>query len=156
MEKPAGWKKGGYDALRRRGRPFSSLRALLPNVSEADNAAAVLFHAVSYINDLRTKIQQLESQLPNEEEVTSKGVEVEVVVEVEIVGGDKAVVRVETQGVRYAEARVMEALRDLELKLHHATISNLNNVTCQRLVVGLPSPQQTTQKGELTKISNKN
>ncbi|XP_022144464.1 transcription factor bHLH14-like [Momordica charantia] len=135
---------------------FSSLRSLLPNASNSDNSeAAVLSDAVSYINELQVKMEDLESHLDvkksNPEDEATSGAKksvMEVEVEVKIIGLDRAVVRIQTKNMSYAVARLMEALRDLELKVHHATMCNSNDITLQDLVIGLPPQVETTEEDQ--------
>ncbi|XP_052211295.1 transcription factor MYC3-like [Diospyros lotus] len=62
---------------------------------------------------------------------TAAGLEVEV----KIVGPN-AVVRVQSENVDYPAARLMVALQELELPVHHASISTVNDLMLQDLVVG--------------------
>lgn len=126
---------------------FSSLRSVVPNVSRMDKAS-LLSDAVSYINELQLKISEMESrvvkkkgveEMEEEEEATSRDRREKVIeIDVKIIGGDQAVIRVQTKNVSYAVAKLMEALRDLELKVQHASMSNLQDLTLQDLVVGIP------------------
>ena len=54
--------------------------------------------------------------------------------EVKIIGEDQAVIKVQTKNVSYAMTKLMEALRDLEVKVHHASMSNLQDMTLEDLV----------------------
>lgn len=137
---------------------FYALRAVVPNVSRMDKAS-LLSDAVSYINELKSKIGDLESQLQRE----SKKVKQEVTdatdnlstttsvdhsspsgcggslleVEVKIVGCD-AMIRVQSENANYPSARLMAAMRDLELHIHHASMSTVNELMLQDAVVRVP------------------
>lgn len=137
---------------------FYALRAVVPNVSRMDKAS-LLSDAVSYINELKSKIGDLESQLQRE----SKRVKQEVTdatdnlstttsvdhsspsgcggslleVEVKIVGCD-AMIRVQSENANYPSARLMAAMRDLELHIHHASLSTVNDLMLQDVVVRVP------------------
>ncbi|KAI3441705.1 BHLH domain-containing protein [Psidium guajava] len=137
---------------------FYALRAVVPNVSRMDKAS-LLSDAVSYINELKSKMGDLESQLQRE----SKKVKQEVTdatdnlstttsvdhsspsgcggssleVEVKIVGCD-AMIRVQSENASYPSARLMGAIRDLELHIHHASMSTVNDLMLQDVVVRVP------------------
>ncbi|PON75479.1 Basic helix-loop-helix transcription factor [Parasponia andersonii] len=154
---------------------FYALRAVVPNVSRMDKAS-LLSDAVSYINELKAKIDELESQLlvqqketnnnwkrvklemadnldnqstttsvdqarPNNNNSTSSGsaavVAAGVEVEVKIVGTD-AMIRVQSENVNYPSARLMGALRELEFHVHHASVSTINELMLQDVVVKVP------------------
>ncbi|XAR53920.1 hypothetical protein NMG60_11028863 [Bertholletia excelsa] len=134
---------------------FYALRAVVPNVSRMDKAS-LLSDAVSYINELKAKVQDLESQLQreskklkveladtwadNQSTTTSMDetrTDVPVEVEVKVVGAD-AMIRVQSKNVNYPTARLMDALRDLELPVHHASMSSVNDLMLQDVVTKAP------------------
>lgn len=139
---------------------FYALRAVVPNVSRMDKAS-LLADAVSYIGELKTKVNELESQLHQRErkklkmernEVTgnqspttatssvvdqSSGAGVQLEVEVKMVASD-AMIRVQSENVSYPSARLMSALRDLEIQVHHASMSSINDLMLQDVVVRVP------------------
>lgn len=142
---------------------FYALRSVVPNVSRMDKAS-LLADAVSYINNLKAKVEELESQVQRE----SKKARVIVVesagdttidnnsstitcindirpnsnsnnpilleVEVKMVGPD-ALIRVQSQNCNYPGAKLMEALRELELQLHHASMSRVDELMVQDVVI---------------------
>ncbi|XP_019154218.1 PREDICTED: transcription factor MYC2-like isoform X3 [Ipomoea nil] len=130
---------------------FYALRSVVPNVSRMDKAS-LLSDAVSYINELKGKVEELECQLQLRE---SKKVKVEAVgdnqstssaassvaspvdVEVKIVGPD-AMIRVQSENANYPSAKLMNGLRELELAVHHASISSVNDIMLQDIVVKVP------------------
>nr|WDQ29614.1 transcription factor MYC5 [Santalum album] len=144
---------------------FYALRAVVPNVSRMDKAS-LLADAVSYISELKAKVEDLESQLPhpakkpkrtatetveNQSTITSTAsVEqaargaaatttssVALEVEVKIVGPE-AMIRVQSENVNSPSARLMNALRDLEFQLHHGSMSCVNDLMLQDVVVQVP------------------
>nr|WKE35230.1 basic helix-loop-helix family protein [Rosa persica] len=152
---------------------FYALRAVVPNVSRMDKAS-LLSDAVSYINDLKAKVDELESKLQRE----SKKVKVEMAdnqdnqsttttasveqtqtvgpdinntnngsgleIEVKIVGTD-AMIRVQSENVNYPSARLMTAMRDLEFRIHHASLSSINDLMLQDIVVKVPDNMRTEE-----------
>ncbi|XVF33101.1 hypothetical protein REPUB_Repub17cG0139200 [Reevesia pubescens] len=151
---------------------FYALRAVVPNVSRMDKAS-LLSDAVSYINELKAKIEELESQLQRE----CKKVKVEMVdamdnqstttsvdqaagpstnsssgtagsgsLELDIkILGDDAMIRVQSENVNYPAARLMGALRDLEFQVHHASMSCVNELMLQDIVVRVPDGLRTEE-----------
>ncbi|XP_050385515.1 transcription factor MYC2 [Argentina anserina] len=153
---------------------FYALRAVVPNVSRMDKAS-LLSDAVSYIKDLKVKVEELESKLQRE----SKKVKVEMAdnldnqsttttasveqtqtvslddnnntnngsgleIEVKIVGTD-AMIRVQSENVNYPSARLMTAMRDLEFHIQHASLSNINDLMLQDIVVKVPDNMKSEE-----------
>ncbi|MBA0700585.1 hypothetical protein Goari_022274 [Gossypium aridum] len=153
---------------------FYALRAVVPNVSRMDKAS-LLSDAVSYINDLKAKIDELESRLQRE----CKKVKVEMVdtmdnqsttttttseeeqqatrpsysspgtgsgIELEVkIMVNDAMIRVHSENVNYPAARLMGALRDLEFQVHHASMSSVKDLMLQDIVVRLPDGLRTEE-----------
>ncbi|KAL8208108.1 hypothetical protein R6Q57_007520 [Mikania cordata] len=145
---------------------FYTLRSVVPNVSKMDKAS-LLADAVCYINELKHKVKELESQLlqgvvidddhhgyrkikkvkvETPETMTvvsgmkSKGNnsgEVEVKVEVKMVGED-AMIRMQSGSMDWPAARLMDALRQMDAKVHHASMSCVNEVMLQDVVIRIP------------------
>ncbi|KAI3449307.1 hypothetical protein Pfo_005972 [Paulownia fortunei] len=138
---------------------FYALRSVVPNVSRMDKAS-LLSDAVSYIKELKSKVEELESQLQR----GMKKVKTETVdmldnqstttyvdqirpmissssslleVEVRIAGID-GMIRVQSDKVNYPVTRLMNAIRDLELQVHHASMSCLNDLMLQDVVIRVP------------------
>lgn len=166
---------------------FYALRAVVPNVSRMDKAS-LLSDAVSYINELKAKIDDLESQLVQKDQTNNnnnKKVKLEIAdnldnqstttsvdqtrpnnsnsssggsasgcggsgieVEVKIVGTD-AMIRVQSENVNYPSARLMGALRELEFQVHHASVSTINDLMLQDVVVKVPDQGMTTDQEAL-------
>lgn len=139
---------------------FYALRSVVPNVSKMDKAS-LLSDAVDYINELKSKIEDLESVQQKE----SKKVKMETMeivdnnsatttstvvdqkrpcnvnafeIDVKIIGND-AMVRVQSENVNHPGARLMSVLKDLEFQVHHASISTVNEVMVQDVVVRIPN-----------------
>jgi len=149
---------------------FYALRSVVPNVSKMDKAS-LLSDAVDYINELKTKIKDLESMQQKE----SKKVKVETMrivdnnsatatstvvdqnkpscstnlialeIDVKIIGND-AMVRVQSENVNHPSARLMCVLKDLEFQVHHASISTVNEVIMvQDVIVKVPNEMRNQE-----------
>lgn len=135
---------------------FYALRAVVPNVSKMDKAS-LLGDAISYINELKSKLQnvesdkeelkrQLESQkkelstkeLKNDNlKVSSHGGSINVIdmdIDVKIIGWD-AMIRVQCSKKNHPAAKLMVALRELDLDVHHASVSVVNDLMIQQATV---------------------
>ncbi|KAL6005709.1 hypothetical protein ACLOJK_006280 [Asimina triloba] len=127
---------------------FYALRSVVPNVSRMDKAS-LLADAVTYINELKTKVEELQSELrkdhkkvkreimeraaPASESPFKNGA---VEIEVKIIGSD-AMIRMQSKNLEHPAARMMDALRDLELTVHHASVSSVKDLVLQDVVVRL-------------------
>ncbi|PHT74765.1 hypothetical protein T459_22042 [Capsicum annuum] len=146
---------------------FYALRSVVPNVSRMDKAS-LLSDAVSYINQLKARVDELESQLidsnnkklkiitesssaDNQSTTTSPDDQVVIKanstaapaeVEVKIVGTD-AMIRVQSENVDYPSAKLMNALQHLQMQVHHASISTVNNLAIHDVVVRIPQGLST-------------
>ncbi|KAG6482583.1 transcription factor MYC2-like [Zingiber officinale] len=108
---------------------FYALRAVVPNVSKMDKAS-LLADAVAYINELRIKAETLESEKKTldsklnrtnrESTTTAKDAAAEV--EVKVLGREAMIV-VECDRRREAAARVMVALRELDVEVSYANVT---------------------------------
>ncbi|MBA0645946.1 hypothetical protein Goklo_013973 [Gossypium klotzschianum] len=139
---------------------FYALRSVVPTVSKMDKAS-LLSDAVAYIKELRSKIDKLDVKL----KVQSQKAKLNAInvsnnqrnastfdstrptydygpntmeVDVKIIGSE-AMIRVQCPDVNYPAARLMDALRDLELHVHHASVSTVNELVLQDVVVILPA-----------------
>ncbi|MCL7025499.1 hypothetical protein MKW94_000306 [Papaver nudicaule] len=157
---------------------FYALRAVVPNVSRMDKAS-LLADAVSYINELKAKVDELESQVrieynkvkvekiesvgSHENGVTStdsttynscsedsKAVLLET--EVKILGSD-AMIRVQSENLNYPSARLMNALRDLKCQVHHASVSSVKDLMLQDVVVRIPDELKNEKTLEAALLS---
>ncbi|XP_022738037.1 transcription factor MYC2-like [Durio zibethinus] len=140
---------------------FYALRSVVPNVSKMDKAS-LLSDTVAYIKELKSKIDELQTKLQAQSQ-RSKSYAINVfdnqisttssfdntrpfsnygpktmAVCVKIIGSD-AMIRVQCPDVNYPAARLMDALRDLELHIHHASVSHVNELVLQDVVVRVPT-----------------
>ncbi|KAI3719575.1 hypothetical protein L6452_20477 [Arctium lappa] len=195
IQKKKGKKPGGRDppvnhveAERQRreklNQRFYALRSVVPNVSRMDKAS-LLADAVCYINELKAKVDLLESQLQSRSnhQGKTKKVKLEVAdtadnplqnsntcglyqtrvsmkptskinnnkvttknlnnvsgfgeVEVKIVGED-AMIRVQSGNANLPAAKLMDALREMKAQIQHASMSCVNEIMLQDVVVRIP------------------
>ncbi|KAM3276831.1 hypothetical protein ACQJBY_044933 [Aegilops geniculata] len=143
------------DKLNRR---FCDLRAAVPTVSRMDKAS-LLADAAAYIAELRARVARLEDESKqaaaarwdtNSASFGGGGASFQhflagdETVEVRMVGRDAAAVRVTTAAgsAPHAPARLMSALRSLELQVQHACVSRVQGATVQDVVVDVPTALQ--------------
>ncbi|CAA7043016.1 unnamed protein product [Microthlaspi erraticum] len=139
---------------------FYSLRAVVPNVSKMDKAS-LLGDAISYINELKSKLLKAESDkeelqkkielmrkevgngksLVKERKVKDRkaldqdsGVTIEMEIDVKIIGWD-AMIRIQCSKRDHPGAKFMEALKELELEVNHASLSVVNEFMIQQATV---------------------
>lgn len=147
---------------------FYALRAVVPNVSKMDKAS-VLADATACIEQLRSKVQELEIGNKNllarldresvggsyEDEEDIKDIEPtglsmaaasksstavvcphgKITINVRFLVGREAIIRVESSKDNYPVAKMMMALQDLQLEVHHSTVAVVQDVLCQTIVV---------------------
>ncbi|KAL6846757.1 hypothetical protein ACP4OV_024205 [Aristida adscensionis] len=136
-------------------RRFCDLRAAVPTVSRMDKAS-LLADAAAYIAELRGRVARLEAEArqraaaarweppvaaaaaPSSSGGAAAGEEA---LEVRMLGPDAAAVRA-TSSAPHAPARLMGALRALELRVQHACVSRVHGVTVQDVVVDVPAAVQ--------------
>ncbi|KAI9081244.1 hypothetical protein K1719_036816 [Acacia pycnantha] len=131
---------------------FYALRSAVPNVSKMDKAS-LLSDAVTYINELKAKIEELETKFKKTEEeealattyyshssseASAIGVEVNIV-------GTEAMIRVQCLDVNHPAKRLMDALRQLDFHVHHASVSKVKDLMLQDVVVRVPNNFMTAQ-----------
>ncbi|XP_077237623.1 transcription factor MYC2-like [Tasmannia lanceolata] len=149
---------------------FYALRAVVPNVSKMDKAS-LLGDAISYINELKTKLQNLELDkegLQSQIDVTKKellnkesrnsvsdqelktsnlgmgkctGVEIEV----KIMGWE-AMIRIQCNKKNHPAARLMAALKELDLEVHYASVSVVKDLMSQQATVKMSSRIYTQEQ----------
>ena len=141
---------------------FYALRAVVPNVSKMDKAS-LLGDAIAYINELKSKVHSSESdkeelraqvellqkQLctstgtgtgkgggapPTPELSTTKIIIDNTDIDVKIIGRD-AMIRVQCSKKNHPAAKLMVALRELDLDVHHASVSVVNDLMIQQATV---------------------
>ncbi|XP_076957425.1 transcription factor bHLH14-like [Bidens hawaiensis] len=181
-------KKGGKTPLnhvvaerRRReklNQRFYALRSIVPNVSKMDKAS-LLGDSVCYINELKAKVEELESKLEinNHRKLKKLKVEMSIMnadtapiqatkiyntankrktieVDVKMVGED-AMIRVQSESEDWADSKLMDALREMEAKVHHASLSCVNDVMLQDVVTRISGFTQDEVKSYLlTRLNN--
>lgn len=131
---------------------FYALRSAVPNVSKMDKAS-LLSDAVTYIGELKAKVDELEGRLKvytnksKEEEggnmvamqSTSSSGRSSTVGRVEVnIVGTEAMIRVQCVDENHPAARLMDALRHLDLHIHHASVSRVKDLMLQDVVVRVP------------------
>ncbi|CAO2207477.1 unnamed protein product [Urochloa humidicola] len=129
------------DKLNRR---FCELRAAVPTVSRMDKAS-LLADAAAYIAELRGRVEALEVEAKRAaaaafaSTVAPPAGVVEEKLEVRMVGHEAAALR-QTTAARHATARLMAALRSLDLAVQHACVCRVGGgVTVQDAVVDVPA-----------------
>lgn len=133
---------------------FYALRAVVPNVSKMDKAS-LLGDAIAYINDLKSKLQTMESNqsdlrtqletLKNESSGkyssplgSNKPEIADIEVDVKVIGRD-AMIRIQCGKKNHPAARLMATLKELDLELHHASVSVVNELMIQQATVKMGS-----------------
>ncbi|XP_044503291.1 LOW QUALITY PROTEIN: transcription factor MYC2-like [Mangifera indica] len=144
---------------------FYALRAVVPNVSKMDKAS-LLGDAISYINELKNKLQNaeadkedLQNQLESMKREFGGGKEsrpgpttsdqdlkmsnhasklIDMDIEVRIIGLD-AMIRIQSSKKNHPAAKLMAALKELDLEVHHASMSVVNELMIQQATVKIGS-----------------
>ncbi|MQL81467.1 hypothetical protein Taro_013928 [Colocasia esculenta] len=135
---------------------FYALRSVVPNVSRMDKAS-LLADAVSYIKDLRARVEALEAESKPRRgtiRATSSSTTTAVCdsrngggaadgMELEVrMMGVEALIRATSESLHHPWASLMEALRDLDLRVHHASMSMVKGIMLQDVVVRVPARLQ--------------
>ncbi|KAJ8568249.1 hypothetical protein K7X08_020971 [Anisodus acutangulus] len=149
---------------------FYALRAVVPNVSKMDKAS-LLGDAISYINELKSKLQNteldredLKSQVeelaskdsrrpggpppPNQDLKMSSYTGSKIVdldIDVKIIGWD-AMIRIQCNKKNHPAARLMAALMELDLDVHHASVSVVNELMIQQATVKMLGSRRFTEE----------
>ncbi|CAK8561748.1 unnamed protein product [Lathyrus sativus] len=157
---------------------FYALRAVVPNVSKMDKAS-LLGDAISYINELKSKLQGLESskgELEKELDTTRKELEIatkkpvllneeekektnnnskliDLDIDVKIMGWD-AMIRIQCSKKNHPAAKLMAALKELDLDVNHASVSVVNDLMIQQASINMGS-RFYTQEQLLSVLSSK-
>jgi len=131
-------------------RLFCELRAAVPTVSRMDKAS-VLADATTYIAQLRQRVEQLEADAKKKAAAAalttvapshsfSSSSSLGEKLEVRMVGTEAAALRLTTTAAaRHAPARLMLALRSLDLTVSHACVCLVGGMTVQDAVVEVPA-----------------
>ncbi|CAL0314147.1 unnamed protein product [Lupinus luteus] len=146
---------------------FYALRAVVPNVSEMDKAS-LMGDAISYITGLESKLQNLESDkdgLEKQLDAVKKKLKkhtkdsgasppldkelkmlnnvgsyklIDLDIEVKIIGWD-VMIRIQCSKKNNPAARLMVALMEVDLDVHHASVSVVNELMIQQATVKMGS-----------------
>nr|AHN63211.1 transcription factor MYC2 [Salvia miltiorrhiza f. alba] len=143
---------------------FYALRAVVPNVSKMDKAS-LLGDAIAYINELKSKVQNAESdkdELRSELESLKRATpapapapapaKIDMDMDVKIIGWD-AMIRVQCSKKNHPAAKLMVALRELDLDVHHASVSVVKDLMIQQATVKMEGRLYTQEQLRLALIS---
>ncbi|GJX99806.1 transcription factor MYC2-like protein [Tanacetum coccineum] len=138
---------------------FYALRSVVLHISKMDKAS-LLADAITYINELKSKIKTLENNKGSEFSLLSprndnqlsvnqfnhnpdqrtighlKANQVEVKVKLL---KSEAMIRVQSAEVNHPACKLMDALRSLNLKVHYATVSCVKDLMLQDVIVKVPN-----------------
>ncbi|XP_050376590.1 transcription factor MYC2-like [Argentina anserina] len=147
---------------------FYALRAVVPNVSKMDKAS-LLGDAITYITELKTKLQTTESDkedlqkqvetlkesrscsgLDHELKGSTKLVDLDI--DVKILGWD-ARIQIQCSKKNHPAARLMAALMELDLDVHHASVSVVNELMIQQATVKMGSRIYTQEQLRLALLA---
>ncbi|KAF8662865.1 hypothetical protein HU200_055445 [Digitaria exilis] len=127
------------DRLNRR---FCDLRAAVPRVTRMDKAS-ILADAVAYIAELRGRVDHLEkaavASLPPSFGSSHDDHHERFALEARMIGPEAAALRLRMAAERHSPARLMAALRALDLPVQHACVCRVGGVTVQDVVVDVPA-----------------
>ncbi|XP_076929888.1 transcription factor bHLH14-like [Bidens hawaiensis] len=129
---------------------FYALRSVVPSVSKMDKAS-LLADAVTYIGELKSKVETLTKKAESLPLIVEDGALMiqnnfklaldcmvsESQVEVKIIGS-RAVIRVQSPEVNHPTARLMDAMKNLEIRVHYASAANISNMVIQDVVAQIP------------------
>ncbi|KAM7497125.1 hypothetical protein LguiA_021539 [Lonicera macranthoides] len=141
---------------------FYALRSVVPKVSKMDKGS-LLSDAISYINELKAKIENLEAKVRLESENVpkissptfdtqsmtastinycsgffSRDIAIDSMqVDVKILG-TKAMIRMQCQDVNFPVDKLMDSLQGLGFHIHHTSMSSMKDMMLQDAVITVP------------------
>ncbi|MQM08953.1 hypothetical protein Taro_041811 [Colocasia esculenta] len=146
---------------------FYALRSVVPNVSRMDKAS-LLADAVAYIKELRARVTELEGELKQQQcrRESSGALKVAVAggstaavsgggggevaagmeVEVRVVEGDAMVRATAPEEAGHPPARLMVALRELDMRVRHASMSSVKGLILLDVVATAPTGLQAEEE----------
>ncbi|KAK4486528.1 hypothetical protein RD792_009211 [Penstemon davidsonii] len=152
---------------------FYSLRAVVPNVSKMDKAS-LLGDAIAYINELKLKLQNIESDNEDlrsqldlvKKELSTKeskfsnphapghgGItNVDMDIDVKIHGRD-VVIRVQSSNKNHPTAKLMSAIKELNLEVLHASATLVNDLMMQQATVKIEGRFYTVDQLKVALLS---
>ncbi|KAK4745255.1 hypothetical protein SAY87_011567 [Trapa incisa] len=145
---------------------FYALRAVLPNVSKMDKAS-LLGDTISYIKELNLKLKEADTGMEDlqkqldalKKEVAGKdslslpplgdkdpgskliGLDVDI----KIMGWD-VMIRIRSSKKNHPAARLMQAVMELDLDVHHASVSVVSDLMIQQVTVKMGSQSYTEEQ----------
>ncbi|KAJ8538614.1 hypothetical protein K7X08_029910 [Anisodus acutangulus] len=161
---------------------FYALRSVVPYVSKMDKSS-LLADAVTYINELKAKIEDFESKLiePQKKPIimeqhdshSASSVVIDRAnnkslfsscinsarngMEVDVkIRGSEAMIRVQSLDVNYPCARLMNAMRIMEFQIYHASVSIVKDLMVQDIVIRVPdelSNEEALKSAIATRLS---
>nr|XP_043629086.1 transcription factor MYC2-like isoform X2 [Erigeron canadensis] len=162
---------------------FYALRSVVPYVSKMDKAS-LLGDAVAYINELKSRVQELENKTRSEpavspvverlmrndcqmnfnhnvsnlvhsaKAVNGNSIANQVEMEVKLYGSE-AMIRVQSADVNHPTAKLMDALSYLDLKVRYASVSSVKDFMLQDVIVKIPNGCTTKEDTLKLAIINK-
>ncbi|CAK9875453.1 unnamed protein product [Sphagnum jensenii] len=120
---------------------FYALRAVVPNVSKMDKAS-LLGDAITYINELQSKLEEVEFQLKElqgQANTSTPDISVHIL-------GDKAMIRLNCLRDTYSMANLMMSLQELRLEVQHANTSTVEDALLHIIIVRMEGTATLTEE----------